>query len=147
MMLRRAAFAALATLATATGCNPSPPIQTSSGMAVEGVEIQESFARSDEVHQTTFHGKRLRRAVELMDENGVFGLSGDYGAKGVLDSSTLLVLVHGADHRDTPIQLRNCAEAHVCAFMAEAVSEGVVERLPLVCRSSNRCSDVAPKGR
>jgi hypothetical protein len=139
-MIRNAAAVVLVLSIPAAACDPPPPIKTSSGMRIASVEYKEAFARSDDVHQTTFHGDRLRRAVELMDKNGVFALSGTYEAKGVLDSSTLTIVVRSTDEKETRIVVRNCAEPHVCAFMSAAAGEGVVERMPLACKSTNACA-------
>ena len=107
LMMRNAAVLLVMSI---VACDPPPPIKTSSGMRVGSVEYQESFARSEDVHSTAFHGDRLRRAVELMDKNGVFALSGSYEAKGVLDASTLTIVVRTTDDRETRIVVKNCAE-------------------------------------
>ncbi|MDB4936489.1 MAG: hypothetical protein JWP87_3461, partial [Labilithrix sp.] len=64
----------LATLACAA-CAPPPPIKTSSGEHIGGVSYEERFPLSNDSHDTSFHGDRLRRAVEMMDRAGVIALS------------------------------------------------------------------------
>ena len=131
--------------ALAFGCDPSPPIRTSTAQYIKTIEYQESFARSDNTTSVTFRGERLKKAVELMDKHEVFRLYGTHEAKGVLDSGTLTIVVRDDDKRDFVITVKNCAQTKVCAFMKEANDIGLVERLPLVCKQSGCTSSVSSK--
>lgn len=132
---------ALATLvASSTACDPPPPVKSASGERIGSVSYEEKFPLSNDGHEATFRGDRLRRAVELLDKNGVMTLSGDFQASGVLDKSTLVLVVRNTDDKERRLVVKNCAEPHVCAFFAEAVKSGIVERPPVVCRDAVACS-------
>ncbi len=120
-------------------CEPAPPIKTASGERLGGVSYEERFPLSNDGHATTFHSDRLRRAVEMMDRAGVISMTGNYEATGVVDKSTLVLTVTTSDNRERTLTVKNCAEPHLCAFFAEAVKSGVVERLPVVCRDGLAC--------
>jgi len=104
------------------------------------VSFEERFPLSTDANEVTFHGDRLKRAVEMLDKAGAIALSGDYAATGVLDKSTLVLTVRNADQKERKLTLKNCAEPHVCAFFTEAVKNGVVEKLPVVCRDPVPCA-------
>jgi hypothetical protein len=121
-------------------CEPSVPIKTASGERIDGVSYEERFPLSNDAHDATFHGDRLRRAVEMMDRAGVIGMSGSYGSTAVLDKSTLTITVTTSDKRERKIVVKNCAEPHVCAFFTDAMKNGVVEKMPVVCRDAVACA-------
>jgi hypothetical protein len=132
---------ALATAGAASvACEPPRPVKTASGDSVQEISYEETFPLSTDRHEVTFHGDRLRRAVELLDKHGVMGLSGDFKATGVLDKSTLTLVVLGADRKERKVVAKNCAETHVCAFFAEAVTSGLVDKTPVVCRDPVPCA-------
>jgi hypothetical protein len=121
-------------------CEPAPPIKTGSGERIGGVTYEERFPLSNDGHETTLRGDKLRKAVELMDQAAVFAmLPGTYQAKGVLDKSTLVFTITTFDKRERTLIVKNCAEPHLCAFFAEGVRTGVVERVPVVCRDGLVC--------
>jgi len=123
----------------ALACEPAAPIKTSSGERIGGFSYEERFPLSNDGHEKTLHGDHLRRAVEMMDRAGVIAMTGNYEATGVLDKSTLVLTVTTFDNRERKLVVKNCAEPHVCAFFAEAVKSGVVERTPVVCRDAVAC--------
>lgn len=110
-------------------------------MTVGSVSYEERFPLSNDAHDVTLHGDRLRRAVELMDKSGVMALEGDFAATGVLDKSTLAIVITTTDGRARKIVVKNCAEPHVCAFFAEAVKRGIAEKTPVVCREPVACKE------
>lgn len=120
-------------------CEPAPPIKTASGERIGGVSYEERFPLSNDGHETTLRGDKLRKAVEQMDRAGVIAMTGNYEAKGALDKSTLVLTVTTEDKRERTLVVKNCAEPHLCAFFAEAVKSGTVERLPVVCRDGLAC--------
>ena len=124
----------------ASACEPPPPIKTASGERIDSVSYEETFPLSKDGNEVTFHGDRLRKAVAMMDRSGVMGMSGDYAATGVLDKSTLTLTVRTIDNRERKLVVKNCTEPHLCAFFAEAVKSGVVEKTPVVCRDSPACT-------
>jgi hypothetical protein len=126
---------------TVFACSSGPPAKTASGEVIEGITYEERFPRTPDVHEVSFKGERLRKAVALMDSTGVTGLEGSFNAAGVLDQSTLILTIHGAEQRKRTIVVKNCAEQHVCAFFAMAVKGEIVEKAPVVCRDSVRCID------
>lgn len=133
--MRNSLFAAVLASA-ALACEPAAPIKTASGDRIGSVSYEERFPLSNDGHETTLHGDRLRRAVEMMDRSGVMAMSGNYEAPGVLDKSTLVVTVTTIDNKERKLTLKNCAEPHVCAFFTEAVKSGIVEKMPVVCRDT-----------
>lgn len=120
-------------------CEPSAPIKTSSGERIGAVSYEERFPLSNDGHETTFHGDRLRRAVEMMDRAGVISMTGNYEATGVVDRSTLVLTVTTIDNKERKLVVKNCAEPHLCAFFAEAVKSGVADKTPIVCRDALAC--------
>lgn len=135
------AFVAFAAIGSASvACEPPPPVKSASGERVSEVSYEERFPLSNDGHEVTFHGDRLRRAVELLDKHGAMGLSGDFAATGVLDKSTLVFVVRSADNKERKVVVKNCAEAHLCTFFADAVKSGLVEKTPVVCREAVACA-------
>ena len=129
---------ALSTLGLA--CEPVPPVKTASGERIGGVSYEEKFPLSNDANEVTFQGARLRRAVELLDKHSVFALSGDFQASGVLDKSTLVLVIRNAENRERKVVVKNCAEPHLCAFFADAIQRGLVEKLPVICREAIACT-------
>ncbi len=121
-------------------CEGPTPIKNAAGERIAAVELREETALGSEPREIDFHGDTLKRAVESMDQRGVFGMNGAYEAKGVLHESTLVVVVRTTDDRERRIVVKDCAEPHVCGFLADMEAAGRFERKPLVCRSSNACS-------
>ena len=140
-MKRTPSVLALFVIAALVGlaCEPAAPIKTASGERIGGVSFEERFPLSNDGHETTLRGDKLRKAVEQMDRAGVIAMTGNYEAKGVLDKSTLVLTVTTDDKRERVLVVKNCAEPHLCAFFAEAVKSGIVERLPVVCRDGLAC--------
>lgn len=139
--LRALALApSLALVLALAACDPPPPVKTASGERIGAVSYEEKFPLSNDGHEVTFHGDRLRRAVELLDKHGVLALSGEVQASGVLDKSTLVLVVRTSDDKERKLVVKNCAEPHVCAFFAEALKSGVVEKIPVVCREAVACA-------
>lgn len=137
-MIRSSSFAALLSF-VAFACEPAAPIKTASGERIGGVSYEERFPLSNDGHETTLRGDRLRKAVEMMDRAGVIAMTGNYEATGVLDKSTLVVTVTTFDNRERKLVVKNCAEPHVCAFFTEAVKSGIADRMPVVCRDALAC--------
>lgn len=123
----------------ALACEPAAPIKTASGERIGGVSYEERFPLSNDGHETTLRGDKLRKAVEMMDRAGVIAMTGNYEANGVLDKSTLVVTVTTFDNRERKLVVKNCAEPHVCAFFTEAVKSGIADRMPVVCRDAIAC--------
>lgn len=121
-------------------CDPPPPIKTSSGERIASVSFEETAPLTTDTRETTFRGDRLRRAVALMDKHGVFGIEGRYEATGVVDKSTLTMTIKGVDGRERVIVAKNCGQEQLCAFFADAVKEGVIEKLPPICRDPAPCT-------
>lgn len=134
-------FATLAIVAVA--CDPPPPVKSASGELIDGVSFEESFPLSNEVKDASLRGERLRSGVALMDKHGIFALKGDYRATGVLDKSTLTIIVKPVAGQERRATFRSCATDELCAFFEEATAQGVVERKPLVCRSPIPCEKPA----
>jgi hypothetical protein len=120
-------------------CGDGPPIRTASGEHVTGVSYEERFPLSSDTHETTFHGDRLRRAVEMMDRTGMIAMSGTYQAIGALDKSMLIVTIT-AENTQRKLVIKNCAEPTVCGFFANAVKSELVDKAPVVCRDAIPCT-------
>jgi len=133
-----APLAAVLAVGSLLGCEPPPPIKTSTGERIDSVTYEEKFARTTDTHEGSFRGDRLRKALELMEKRGLLEREGTYAAAGVVDTSTLTIVVKSAA-KERRIELRNCAEEHVCGFFADAQSQGVVEKQPVVCKSGKVC--------
>jgi hypothetical protein len=84
---------AFALLTPCAACDSGPPIKTASGERIGSLSYEEKFPLSNDGHDSTFHGDRLRSAVAMMDRAGAISLSGDYAARGVLDNRTHTVTV------------------------------------------------------
>jgi len=124
-------------------CEGGPPVKTASGQRLAGVTIEERFPLSDNVYEMSFRGERLRKAVELMDKHGVFGLLGNYEASGTLDTSTVTIVIVSGDEKgdkERRIVLKNCVETKFCTFAEEAKTAGIIEKQPRVCRSDKMCT-------
>lgn len=137
-MIRSSSFAAVLCF-VALACEPAAPIKTASGERIGGVSYEERFPLSNDGHETTLRGDKLRKAVAMMDRAGVIAMTGSYEATGVLDKSTLVVTVTTFDNRERKLVVKNCAEPHVCAFFTEAVKSGIADRMPVVCRDALAC--------
>lgn len=135
MRARLVTLAAVLTVA----CDPPPPVKTSSGEIIKSVAFEESFPLSSDVKEVTLRGDRLRSAVALMDKHGVFDVKGEHRATGVLDKSTLTIVITSASGAERRASFRSCANDAVCAFFTEAAAQGIVEHKPLVCRDSTPC--------
>jgi hypothetical protein len=120
-------------------CEPPPPIKTASGERIDGVSYEEKFPLSNDGHETTLHGDKLRKAVAMMDRAGLIAMTGNYEAPGVLDKSTFIVTVTTSDNRERKLFVKNCAEPHLCAYFTEAVKSGLADRMPVVCRDAVAC--------
>jgi hypothetical protein len=137
---REATFVLLCN-ALVLACDATPPIKTATGERLEGVSVEERFRLSDAVYEASFRGERLRRAVELMDKHGLFAMEeGTYEATGVLDESTVTVVIVSAEKKERRIVVKNCAEKHFCGFADEAKSAGILKKQPMVCRTEKTCS-------
>lgn len=121
-------------------CDGPPPVKNSHGERIKSVELREDFATNPEPREVSFRGEGLRQAVEAMDKRGVFDLQGSFEAKGVIHESTLTLVVRTVDDREKRIVIKDCAEPHVCGFLADMESAGRFERKPLACRSSSTCN-------
>jgi hypothetical protein len=126
--------------AASAACDPPPPVKSASGERIAGVSYEEKFPLSNDGHEVVFHGDRLRRAVELLDKHGAMGLTGDFQAAGVLDKSTLVLVVRDTGGKERKLVMKNCAEPHVCAFFADAVASGLADKPPVVCRDAVACA-------
>ena len=133
-------FVGFALAVALAGCSSSPPIKNAAGDRIDGVSVVEAFPLSDKVYDMSFHGARLRRAVELMDKHGVFAAAGNHSAGTVMNKSTLTLTVKGADGSEKKVVAKNCGETHLCAFFEEASKEGIVEKLPAICRDPLPCT-------
>ncbi|CAN5854694.1 hypothetical protein BH11MYX4_BH11MYX4_56620 [soil metagenome] len=120
-------------------CSSGPPAKAASGELIESVTYEERFALSTDVHEVKLTGDRLRQALPLMDRAEVTAMSGDFVATGVMDRSTLVFTVRNADQHERRIVLKNCAEPHVCTFLAAAFKDNLIDKMPLVCRDGGRC--------
>lgn len=121
------------------GCD-GPSARTASGEALDFVAWQERFARTNEARETRLTGKGLEKAVPLLDQNQVTSLHGEYAAFGKVDEASLVFTVQVHDKPERIVIMKNCAETHVCAFLKAAVRDGVVEKLPGLCKSAGPCS-------
>lgn len=138
-MRLRILFLAIPIGVAGVGCESAPPIKTSSGELIDGITFEETFPLSTEVKDATLHGERLRTGVALMDRHGVFALKGEYRASGVLDKSTLTIVIKPVVGAERRVSFRSCSVENVCAFFGEATAQGVVEHLPIVCRNAVPC--------
>jgi len=122
------------------GCSGGgAPVRTASGEVIDSVSYEERLAPSPEVHDVSFKGDRLAKAIELMDRTQVTGLSGTFQAADSANKSVLVMTIRGLTERK--ILVRDCAEPRVCAFFAAAVKSEVVKEAPAVCRDGVRCMD------
>ena len=129
----------LAVASVLVACS-SAPAKSASGELIESVTYEERFPLTTDVKELTLKGERLSKALPLMDQAQITGLSGTFvAAEAGVDKSTLVVNVHGQEGRTRTIVMKNCAEPRVCAFFANAFKSEVVERVPVVCRDGARC--------
>jgi hypothetical protein len=133
--MKRASFALLLVLAA---CDAKPPPKTASGVRLDYVAFQETFALSQDAKTKRLEGDDLRRAIPLLDKHGVFDLAGrSFAAKDVVEQSTLVVEVKPVDQPARQIVVKSCAEEKICAFFADAAGQGLGLRRPVVCGSSS----------
>lgn len=120
----------------------SPPAQSASGERIESITYEERFPLTTDVEEIAIKGERLSKVLPLLDRAQVTALSGTFvaAAPGV-DTSTLVVTIHGASQRNRTIVVKNCAEPRVCSFFAAAFKSELVERVPVVCRDGARCME------
>jgi len=135
----RTALSAFAALGLVAGCEKPPPIKSPAGEAIEAVTYEERFALSPDAHEGSFRAERLKKALEMMDKRGLLAMEGSYEVKGVVDSSTLTVVVKPTGGKERRITLKNCSEEHVCGFFTDAQAAGVVDKVPQVCKSAKTC--------
>jgi hypothetical protein len=121
-------------------CDGPPPVKNAHGDQIKSVELREEFATNTDAREVSFRGESLKHAVEAMDKRGVFEVKGSFEAKGVIHESTLTLLVKMSDGQERSVVMKDCAEAHVCGFLADMESAGRFERKPVACRSSNSCA-------
>ncbi|MBX3214668.1 MAG: hypothetical protein KF850_21715 [Labilithrix sp.] len=129
----------LVVIASVLGCGGGPPVKTASGERIERVTIEERFATSDEVKETTLRGERLRTAVELMDEHDVTTLNGNFESKSVVHTGNVTVIVKPVTGAERRIFVESCAHKKLCPFLEAAQAKGLIERRPLACKSEARC--------
>ena len=130
---------ALVLLLALASCESSPPIKSSAGELIDGVSFEETFPLSNDVKESSLHGERLRTGVAIMDKYGVLALRGDYRASGVLEKSTLTIIVKPVAGAERRVTFRSCADEKVCKFFDEAAAQGVIEHVALVCRNRIPC--------
>jgi len=131
----------LASVVAVAACGPVVPVKAASGERIGMVSYEESFSLSKETQEVSLSGDALRRAVEMMDRAGVMTMpAGTHEVKGVLDKSTLTLVIRTVDNRERKVIMKNCAESHICAFFAEAVKGGVVDKTPALCRDAVACA-------
>jgi hypothetical protein len=114
------------------------PLQSASGARVKRIIIYERFAFSHP-RATELSGVELEPAVELLDRHGVLRLSGRTFVTPALDGSDLTVGVELTSGETRVVYLDNCSEPHVCGFAKEAVSTGLLARLPQTCAGEIDC--------
>jgi hypothetical protein len=131
----------LAAALAIAACEKAPPVKSSSGEQIERISFEESFPLSNDVKESSLRGERLRDGVVLMDKHGVLGLTGERRTSGVLDKSTLTIIVQPTGGGERRLSLRSCSVASVCAFFEEASAQGLVEHKPLVCRNAQPCDE------
>ena len=131
-------LALLCGFAVVTSCTGRPPVTTASGERIDAVTVEESFATSEDVRETSFRGDRLRTAVDLLEKHGILGLTGSFESKAVHTGKvTLIVKPSGAAERR--IVVDTCVHERVCAFFHDAHGRGLVERIPVACKSETPC--------
>jgi len=130
---------ALVLLLALASCESSPQIKSSAGELIDGVSFEETFPLSNDVKESSLHGERLRTGVAIMDKYGVLALRGDYRASGVLEKSTLTIIVKPVAGAERRVTFRSCADEKVCKFFDEAAAQGVIEHVALVCRNRIPC--------
>lgn len=119
-------------------CDSSPPVKTAAGVRLDYVRVEERFQLNPEGKSKEWTGDDLRKAVPLLDKNGIFDLLGHtYEAKDVVESATLILTVKPLDQTERTITVKNCAQEKICAFFTEAHAQGLVPRKPVVCGASS----------
>jgi hypothetical protein len=126
----------------ALACDPAPPVKTASGMRLASVSIEERFPVNPDVKETTLDGEALRKAVAILDKNGIFDLAGKtFEAKGVVASGTVTLVIHPVDQPEQRVTVKSCVQDKVCAFFEEAATQGLVGRKPVVCGGNTSACD------
>jgi hypothetical protein len=122
-----------------TACGSPPPVQSSSGEAIEAIEIEERFALSSDARSSSLRGEKLKKALVILERHGLFAQGATFEDRSVVDSTTLTLVVRPQGAPERRIVVRNCAEPRVCAFFRDAAESAIVERAPAVCRAKNAC--------
>jgi hypothetical protein len=126
----------------ALACDPPPPVKTASGMRLAYVSIEERFPVNPDVKETKLEGEALRKAVAILDKNGIFDLAGKtFETKGVVASGTVTLVMHPVDQPEQRVTVKSCAQEKVCAFFEEARAEGLVAHKPVVCGGNTTACD------
>jgi len=136
------AFVLIASVASA--CTPQVVV-TEAGERITGISLEEHYALTTDVRESTFRGDTLKKMVASMDKHGVFSLTGTYEARGVLDDGSVIVVIRTADDRERRIVVKNCMEPHLCEFLGDALADGSVHHKPSVCRTQNVCEHANEK--
>ncbi|MBN9166472.1 MAG: hypothetical protein BGO98_43975 [Myxococcales bacterium 68-20] len=120
-------------------CENGPPVKTASGERIDRLTIEERFATSDEVKETSLRGERLRNAVELMDKHGVTSLKGSFESKAVVHTGSVTLIVKPVERQERRIVVQTCAQENVCPFLEAALAKGLIEHKPVACKSEAPC--------
>ena len=116
------------------------PARLASGEVLDSVAWQEHFARTMDVRDTSLTGKDLVKAIPLLDQSQVAQLSGEFVAAGQVDEASVVFTLRVHDRPERTIVMKNCAEKRVCAFLTAASKDGLVEKLPALCRRAGPCT-------
>ena len=131
--------AGVALVLAISACDQGPPVKTASGERLDRITIEERFATSDEVKETTLQGDRLRVAVELMDKRGATGLTGTFESKAVVASGTVTITIKPVSGAERRIVVKSCVHENVCGFLDDALAKGLIEHKPVACKSEAPC--------
>jgi hypothetical protein len=127
-----------APFALALGCDT--PVKTASGEHIDTVTIEERFATSDKVKETSLRGARLRAAVDLMDKHGVTGLKGTFESKAVMNTGTVTLIVKPSSGAERRTVVSSCVQENVCPFLEAAKASGLIEHTPVACKTEAPCA-------
>ena len=133
MLLGVRKLGALAFAVATTSC-AMLPVRSSTGVRIKRVTIVESIAlEAQQPRPVELSGAELAPAVELMDRRGVLSLRERAFDGGLLDGSSVSLVIEPADGAPFAIELDNFREPHVCGFLRDAVATRLIERLPQTC--------------